>query len=252
MLLDLYDYSMNRIEQELQISTVQLDTIASPTAPPSLQALVDELHHEDNPAFIIDPLGYIHALNGAIWHLFGLNPEHQYLSRWQAWHLLGTKFSVDSLVRAAHYDSDEYFPPAVFMFYSDRNTYSYLFTRQMRLLVKKLCELSDANGYKFTQWWIQSLRFNLPFDLKALKRTIRFAPLSGGEAYYIQTRAVILSEVDVELATGKSVKFRLGSWLPFESDARKAFDEIRKGSWSNDIFFASNYDRERSFHVNDW
>jgi transcriptional regulator with XRE-family HTH domain len=246
VLRELYTCSKEVPKRELKLTAIDFDDILPGRRPRALNDLVSKLEQEDRPAMIMDSLWFVHAFNGALLHLFGLHQATEIFHHWTGWHVLGVKFYADSPVRLAHFNPDEYFPPTITQFYLDNRTYPYLFTAQMRCLIKRLDELSEKYKLKFTKWWLQAISFDLDYDLDKLTRTLIY------QKERIQTEAYQRMKVEVEVTPGQWVYYMLGIWDPIGSDARKVFEKISHLADSHEIIYAADYDKNHDFHVNNW
>ncbi|RME96980.1 MAG: hypothetical protein D6768_20750 [Chloroflexi bacterium] len=243
----LFDLRRKTRQLQCRLATLDFETIKSGYRPGELTILLKKLQQCTTPAVIIDPLWFIHAINGAALHLFGLSPESAPLNRWVAWHLLAARFRPDSPIRAAHRHADLYYPLTVRYFFEDEGTYPYLFTLQMRLLLSELNRLSQLYGHSFTKWWLQATKFNLPFGREPLIRTIQF----NHRQFQIVAGRPAIDQV-VTSAAGYRITFRLTGWSPVGEAGDRAFESLRKIPDCQTVYFAADYDRDRSFHVNCW
>ena len=98
LLLSVYASFRERDAKEIQLASLDFELITSGYCPDGLRKLVQTMMICGYPAFLIDPLWFIHAINGAGLQVFGLDPEAEYMNRWEFWHVLGTKFAKDSPV----------------------------------------------------------------------------------------------------------------------------------------------------------
>jgi hypothetical protein len=246
ILRELYTCSKELPKRELKLTAIDFEDILPGRRPKLLNDLVLKLEQEERPAMIMDSLWFVHALNGATLHLFGLDRETKIYDQWTTWHTLGVKFEASSPVRLAHFNPDEYFPPIVTLFFRDKRTYPYLFTAQMRCLIKRLDELSEQCKLKFTQWWLRAISFDLDYNLDNLTRTLWY------QKEKIQTEAMPRMTAEIEITPGQRVSYMLGIWDPIGSDSRKVFERINLLPDSHDIIYAADYDKNRDFHVNNW
>lgn len=252
ILKEFYDYSQDREkikEREYHLAAVNLVDIKQRRD--ELDKLLTELEQERRPAFIMDPLWFTHAINGALLYMFGIQPDSEYLYNWYAWHPLGTKFHTDSPVRNAHINRDEYLPPTLVQFFVAEHTRQFFFTWQMRSLLFRLHQLSEAHGTNFTDWWSRATKFDLPFDPPALRRTIRF---QGDKNKLIKTQALPKQYREVKLGQGIEIPFSLMVWDLEHGDegAREAFEEMRETEECRKIHYAADYDGNDDFHINNW
>jgi hypothetical protein len=210
------------------------------------------------PAFIADPLWFIHALNGPLLNLFGIQPQREgaYFRCWEAWHVMGCKFMAHSPIREAHCSYNDYFPPAVDQFY--RSISPYLFTNQARALISRLILLSNANGFRFGSWWHNSVAFRAAYAPEKLRRRVWYqdpARLFGerlvlrGVAERGEMRVVPLC------ADGSyAVPFWLGVWRGDDDDpiSQQIIDHLHTPLDKSAVFYAADYDMHRDFHANTW
>lgn len=246
ILREQYINSKDKSEREWELATISFEDITLSQRPPGLAELLDLLRQEERPALIMDSLWFVHAINGALPLLFGMNSKSNYLYNWEAWHVIATKFHTDSIVEKAHYNPDEFLPPSIVQFIMDKRTYPLLFTIQMRMLILKLHELSKKYDNKFTKYWLGIIGFNLEYELKYFTRTILY------DGQRIQTEVFQRSHVEVEVAPGCDVQYTLAVWDPIGSDAKQTFEKLSKLHESHEILYAADYDTKNDFHVNNW
>src|SRR5439155_17114184 len=108
------------------------------------------------------------------------------------------------------------------LFFTDEHTYPYLFTLQMRLLIKRLYEFSEQHGAEFTEWWLRAMSFNLPYKLQVLTRTILY------QREPIQIEATLRFRQAVEVEAEYRTYYTLLAWNPLGIDARTAFEEMQR------------------------
>ncbi len=246
LLHSIYSSFRERDAKEMQLAALDFKLITSRFCPDGLRKVVRTMRTCGYPAFLIDPLWFIHAINGAGLKVFGLDPEAEYMNRWEFWHVLGTKFAKDSPVRNAHASIDDYFPPSVDVFF--KSTTPYLFTIQMRSLLCRLHQISDENSYEFTRSWQSAYTFNLPYKSDPRSRKL----------LYQGNMVNVISEYDdphiVQFSGDNTVPFMLGFWKPVELDSptQRILEKIWKSPNGSKVFFAADYDRDKSFHANFW
>lgn len=233
-------------ERQCELAALNQDQVKSKQRPQKLDSLVAQLEQERRPALLMDQLWFIHALNGMLLHLFSSDLSADFLRNWDAWHVIGGLLSLDSPLRQAHVNTDEYFPPMITLFFSDERTYPYLFTLQMRLLIKRLHQLSTQNNAEFTEWWLRAISFNLPYKLQDLTHTI----LYQGEP--IQVEAGLRFRRAVEVEARYRACYTLLTWNPLGSCARKAFEQMQHLPQSRQVFYAADYDTAGNFYINEW
>jgi hypothetical protein len=247
-------------EQELRLAAVDYRDIKGPHVPPALQGLVETLQKESRPAFIADGLWFMHAMNGAAFNLFGIDPYSGYLGRWEAWHILAAKLLPDSPVFNAHVSTNQYYPPAVDLFFND--AHQYLFTVQMRALLTELHRLSEQNGAThFERWWEQTVAFQLPWASEDLRREIKYwgvIPIEERtEENYevIRAWAAIRYDVQIDSLCGQPVDYWLGIWETPPGSGDSAISVAELSGYVDDnseVFFAADFDVNHDFHVNSW
>lgn len=228
----------------VQLSAYDFSLLTSPQAPAELRTLTQRLRQTTRPAFICDGLWFIHAVNGAMWNLFSIAPDAPILRRWESWHMIATKFTDPSPIRAAHVSPDNYFPPTIYAFF--RSTLPYLFTPQMRALLAALHQLSAANQMHFSTWWYLASSFNLFFESSQSTRILR-----RGDRY-LHTTIRGLEPCLVPVTANTLVPYFLGVWEPLGMETERAFDNLSGPAAPGDLFFAAHYDVYQTYHVNSW
>jgi hypothetical protein len=246
MLMALYDHSRDVDKRQCELGRISFDAIKPEYRGKELDELVNELANEERPAFIMDDLWFIHALNGAVLELFGETPDSESLNAWEAWHVMAAKFHSESRVRKTHTNPDEYFPPTVEYFFQAPNTYRYLFTLQMRTLLLRLLDLSEQHHTGFKEMWYDATCFNIRYELRALTRHLWY---QGEE---IKTEAGPRLSQEVEITPGNPVRYTLAVWNPVGKAAKEAFAHIHNLSGSQELVYAADKDSSHNFHVNDW
>ena len=161
---------------EYELSTIGLDHLKESYRNGSLQRLVEQLQKEKKPAFIMDDLWFVHAYNGASLRLFGVDynkkEDREKLHWWQSWHVIATKFTNGSIIRNAHVEPNLYFRPAVEVFCNDLR--DYLFTVQVRMLLKRINELSEPHKFGFKHMWRRAVTFDSDdLDIDGFRRTLK-------------------------------------------------------------------------------
>jgi len=216
---------------------------------PEFTELIQKLEVLNRPAFILDPLWFIHALNDSALGLFGLDHQNKFLNKWEAWHVIATKFYPDSPIRNAHYNRGVFFPPVIDQLFWDEDASRYLFTIQMRLLLCKLHKLSKDNDFNFTDWWDGALSFTLDYPKEHLNRIIRY------NSHTITIEAETILRKEVRLFPGCVIPFKLIMWKPIEEDetVEKILNSLGGLPLSTNIFYADDYETvNHDFHVNTW
>lgn len=215
------------------------------------------LRRSTRPAFVADALWFIHAFNGALLNLFGLDPQRDlaYLRRWEAWHVMGSKFMDNSPIREAHCSYNDYFPPTVDQFY--RAICPYLFTYQSRALIRRLIEMSNANGLQFGTWWHNAVAFRMSFEPERLRRRIwyRNPDAPEGPRVVLRTAAerIELREVPLSADGSCTTTFWIGVWHGDEDPfTHEVLENLRGPVDNNLVLYAADYDELRDFHANTW
>jgi transcriptional regulator with XRE-family HTH domain len=226
---------------------------------PRYADIVGHLKQQSNPAFVADELWHIHAINGAAFRLFGVNPEAraglEYLHRWEAWHVMAAKFTEPSPVRSSMVEINRYFPPTVDAFFQD--VCCYLFTPQVRVLLSALHRMSKQNQLGFGRMWNSAA--TLTSFLKQEDALYRAIVYKGRKIEAIARQRwewIVYPSSN----TTRPVLYWMGVWEPNDAAAKEAFAEIREQPNSSTIYYAATYEREarqrndqvRRFHVNHW
>lgn len=218
---------------------------------PIFPDLIERMHSCSYPAFLIDQFWHIHAINGAGLYVFGLDPNADYMRRWEFWHVLGTKFAPQSPVRDAHVEIERYFRPSVEIFF--KSISPYLFTIQVRSLVDALHTLSQSSEYEFSKYWHSATTFSSRYPDDPRRRILRYT-----DATNIDTRLHVVSEYEMDIIamdnSGHEATFMLGFWHPNEpvSQTQRLLEHIWNKPGANEVFFATDYDLNKNFHVNTW
>lgn len=246
MLRELYVSFKERRAREELLSTVDFRSLRRRQSP-GLGRLIAQLETSEEPALIFDPLWCVHAFNGAVLRLFGINPDNPNLHSWEAWHSLGSKFPVSSPVRQAHLNADTYFPITVVEFFQNPYTRPFLFTTQMRYLVYRLHQLSEQNQAHFTPWWLNAITFSQEFTGESLARQI-MSPRRASAVLWTQAAY----RDSVPIAEGYDGAFILGCWEPLDDVAARTFADISRMPGSREVYYAADYDTSLDFHPNTW
>ena len=247
LLLQVFRHSNDRTKRQDEFARIGFSDFRSRKQPDRFRELRLELEQQDQPAFIMDALWFIHAVNGAALRLFEIDPyRSEYLHNWYAWHVLATKFHPQSPVRLGHINIDQYFPPAIDHFFWNEFTRPLLFTWQLRALLYRLHELSKDDEMKFTRLWTGATSFSLEYELRSLTRSIKYL---GGE---IQTTITEFATQDIKFEEGPTLPLTLVVWHPKYVDAEEAFAQIRQSPDYSTIFYAADFDENKDFHVNTW
>lgn len=257
-------YAMNNtpgkvLKRQHDLAAIELDLLQRARPDNHLRPLwqlEQKLRLCERPAFIADPLWFIHALNGPLLNLFALHPQRHadYFSRWEAWHVMGSKFTANSPIRDAHVSYNDYFPPTVDQFY--RAICPYLFTRQVRGLAQRLISMSNANGLRFGTWWHNSVAFRMSFEPEQLRRRLWFQdPVQpNGERIVLRTVAHMLDSCEVPLCADGSytAAFWLAVWSGDDPASEEIIDNLHAPLAKDAIFYATDYDVRHDFHANTW
>lgn len=235
---------------QAELAVIDFRDIRSGNRPPQLDDLLTELRNEQRPAFIRDNLWFIHAYNGAIMHMFGVDFQHKKnLQHWTAWHLLGTKFVADSPIRQAHCEPANYFRNVVDGFWHD--LHRYLFTWQVRILIYRLYTLAHRDGLDFEYIWSAAATSTLEYQLSHYTRTLR-RPGTYDQLFRVQSSEPMSINPEVVYKSKYWTGYTLVVWNPIDEAAKEFFSEIQRDAYSREILFAADYDCERTFHVNSW
>lgn len=254
-LVALYPFSRERKIhlQERELSLLDFEEIKSGLRPPILDKLLNQLRRRRWPAYIRDNLWFIHAYNGAIMYLFGLDPKnrHNFESR-TTWNVLTTKFFADSAVRRAHVRTEDYFRSVIQAFWSD--VQPYLFTLQARKLIASLHQLSEADGLEFDRLWCSAMTFTLEEDPDFFTRVL-YDPRydhDRSKVFHAESYDQPYTEVKYEIQETFTARYKLVVWNPVDDAAKELFENIANRPDASEIIFAADHDRNRDFHVNDW
>lgn len=217
----------------------------------SLQRVSRTLAEQNRPALILDDLWFIHAVNGALFELFGIDPNSKFLNNWEAWHSLAVKFHPESLVREGYKDPQEFLLPVVQVFFNQ--TYRYLFTPQMRYLLYRLHLLSQSSGL-FDFCWKNVTAFSFPYTPEVVFEPHRRhrAPKGNGPEILTEVRSHTVFPIRMDF--GRVVNYRLVTWnhLPGHRESETMFKKIQQSPYSHTLHYAADYDIESVFHVNSW
>ena len=227
-----------------QLSGYDFELIASPHSPFELKALVQRLRQIRWPAYISDGLGFIHAMNSAMLNLFGIEPSSLLLRQWESWHTLATNFTNPSPVRAAYISQSNCFPPMISTFF--RNAVPYLFTPQMRALLREVHHLSYLNGLYFSKWWYAASSFSLLFEPTENACILRHG------TRYLHTSVMALECHWIRVAATMSVPYYVGIWQPLGAETQVVFEHLNGLATPGNIFFAAEFDTGHLHHVNCW
>jgi hypothetical protein len=244
MLQFLYDErsSVDIQRRQCQLSAISFEDICAKRCPEPLAQMVAQMANTSHPAMILDDLWFIHAINQEQLRTHGVEEKH--LHRWEMWHSVAGKIPVDLPVRHAYVVTDEFLPQSIVTFFENEYTFPYLFTVQMRRLCCQLLELADKHHYDLTRWWRQITAFLLPFNLQTSARTLSI------DRGLTRIEPRVSSSCIVEFHPGFPVRYRLVTWYQLhangESVSTPHLHQPQK------VFFAADYDVEKSFHVNTW
>ena len=227
-----------------QLSAYDFELIASPYSPLELKALVQRLRQLRWPAYICDGLGFIHAMNSAMLNLFNIAPGSPALRHWESWHTLAMNLTNPSPVRATFISVDSYLPALIRTFF--RTTLLYIFTPQMRRLLRELHELSYLNHLYFSKWWYAASSFNLYFEQNEGATIFRYGDR------YLYSSVVGLECHWVNMAGSLSLPYYLGMWEPLGAESQVVFEHLRGLAAPGEVYFAAQFDTTHSNHVNCW
>lgn len=251
ILRHLYTDSKEIKKRQEELAAIDLEFIKSVSRPETLKNLVNDLGNVDYPAFIMDALWHIHAVNGPLLRLFSIDPDSESLKHWWFWHVLASKFHPKSPVRQAHHQPGEYFEHAIDQFFQNPYTNRFLFTVQTRHLLHKINAFSEPNDFDFAQHWHGAFTFNLRYKTNPFRRLLWYKDNQGNEKI-IKAVSVPQEHHEVELAPGYDAFYILAAWYPQDVEARMAFDEVsRTTSRGVKTLFATDFS-DGTFHVNSW
>lgn len=245
-------------EQELELAALDYGNMRGAHVPPALQRMVDRLAEESRPACIMDNLWFVHAMNGPMLNLFGIDPA-RHLGRWEAWHSLAAKFLVHSPLFKAHISINLNYPPAVDFFFKEISR--HLFAVQTRALLAELHRLSAENGITlFDRWWEQTVTFQLPWAFEDMRREIRYWGGLPHEERTAENYTIIRAWADarhdftVESLCGRPMHYWLSLWdtPPNGETPGISITELDGYADNRQIYFAADYDVDHNFHVNTW
>lgn len=224
-----------------------LDMHTVPDAPSSsaLAGLVRQLESRANPAMIIDPLMFIHAMNDLPLQLFMIDPD-SWLGTWDLWHLIAGKIRSDAPPRKSHVDEDHLLATTAFFFQTKRVN-RFLFTPQMQVLLDRVDVIAEQHDHPFHRTWATVTSFLAPFELKDMPRTV-----NRSDGRTVRTRAVTFDSVAVEDGLGGTMEFALVGWEAGDEAAQSIFTEWAERRARRPVLYARDFDRSQSFHVNRW
>lgn len=231
-------------EQQARLEALRFDLLPSPRRQPDLAAALHALEAEPLPAMLTDELWFIHAVNGAFFRLYGVDPRAPFLLTWPAWHVVAARFMAGSPPRRVYDDLDQHLGRDIVAFLE--SSYPLLFTLQMRRLISRLIALSQQNGHEFQHWWMAATAFNLPFDLKSLKRTQLY---QGRQPIRVEP---VRRPYPARLPGGEAVRFDLTVIAPCDAEAERVMASLRRSGRAAELYFTADYDRDGTFHANGW
>lgn len=234
---------------ECELTVLSFDDIVSERRRPAgLTSLLNQLHNETRPAYIMDSLWFIHAVNGALLELFDVTPDSDLLKRWEGWHVVAPKFYNNSPIRPIYANTNEFLPPTLVYFFQYESTYRFLFTLQMRKLIERMLKESADHHLEFHQWWKQVTSFTLPYNSEPMNRTFVYRQKR------IQVEPKIVKTQDVRLGSGHPARYILSAWEPWDAEAKDIFRQFQTLKDKREIYYAADYEQKYSqkFHVNDW
>jgi len=254
-LRQLYEYSRPQkvLELEEEVAAIALQDIKTAHSHwnKSLRDLNDLLKAQNRPALLMDDLWFDHAINGALLQLFDLNAKADYMYQWQTWHSMAIKLNTQMPVWGQHDDFDYVLPPNVQLFFD--HAQRYLFTTQMRYLVYQLLTISTQHRLKFNCCWEQTITYSFPYEpdtLLTIPRQYTGENSTPGIHVEVQVQGIY----PITLAEGYTVNYRLMTWNPIAGHeyTERKFEEIRQSNSCHCIYYAVDYDRQHTFHVNTW
>jgi hypothetical protein len=257
ILLELYEAGRvkERTKRQEELSWIRFSDSFDKS---KLLKLTEELAQIDEPAFVVDPTLCVHAMNGASLRLFNIDPERDkpHLKRREFWNYFTCKLYKGSPFFAAHVDPTPYYRRAITNLFRDPLVRPYWFTWQMRTLVHYLHELTKEEGFRFASAWYEATSFSYNDGGETVNRAIAYV-FSDGRTQKIRAEAVqtLMEEIEInpEGAPGLFIPFRLGTWKAESTEAREAFEDIRKNPICRNIYYAASYDTNPpSFHINTW
>ncbi len=228
---------------ENNLSAISFADIRSKRRSILLTEIVTALEKAQGPALIMDDLWFVHAVNGALLNLYTIDSGSEFLYRWEAWHDMAIKFSADSPVRGAHLYTNAFLAFSLTHFL-ENGIYPYLFTSQIRYLIRRLITLSEQQNFAFHEWWKLATSFSLPFEDEPLARLMWYQGQTIQVAVAPQMHRVI--DVSQEYPVG----YTLVAWQPLGSEAQQAFTAIQHQKDSHLLFYAADYDMNKDFHIN--
>lgn len=255
-LVNIVNHSRGQLREglEAELSVIDLSHLQDRGRSSELESLVTQLELETSPAFIMDELWFVHAYNGACFELFGVDyrgRDEDKLRHWQTWHVIGTKFAANSIVREAHITPHRYFKPAVDQFFQD--VHLYLFTVQVKALTGRIWEVAGSQFSDFEAMWRNAIGFRgEEYPVEHLTRTLR-NPENHNRKLEVRFVPVFTRSVTIVPDTRGSTTYKLVKW-----DARDGSGETSRflrelGQRNRDILFAADYEDENNrFHVNSW
>lgn len=245
LLLRLTDADIARHVAEEEFGWIDDRTFLDSSRASGLSRLIDNLETQLIPAVIVDPLLFIHAMNGLVPKLLDFNPQ-QWLYQWDMWHLIGRKMRIGAPPRDRYIDHDHFNHTIAFFFQRPQGVH-YLFTRQMGALLDRLDSYAEANDHPFVQKWDMVTKFQLPMKLASIPREIK--RLDGRQ---LRLEAKILAQVPVRFARDVDVTFTVIGWDVVDDAGRQLLAEWRGGSTRQDILYVGEFGAGRAFHVNQW
>ena len=251
-LKNMHSYSENRDVLGNLYAELDFQTIRDAPESLGLEGWIDQLEKTRYPAFIMDSLWFVHATNGALWHLFESAfrdkelKENDFIYNWEAWQVLATKYHADSRVRLAHANRDVYFPPAIVQFFVDEFSSPFFFTYQYRALIDEVVEVSNRHGFQFATWWHNAISFNLPYEGNAFDRILLYKNKK------IHVHSEIKDRHKNRIRKGFDVTYHYVIWSPDSADSKAVFGHIATQEGSHDVCYAADFAKNGSFHVNTW
>lgn len=243
-LLDLYRHYYNRSDAYDRCASISFAILAEAKTNEQA-ALVREFAREQRPAFIIDDLGFIHVVNGALLNLFAMTPHDSILSRWEVWHYVGANLLPSAPAHQRYLSPPATAAPGLLArFFEDEHLRPYLFTPQLQCLQRRLQQiLIDHDQSEHLMHWHDaiSMRVHPTAQLPASLIVFEYDEVGVFQPQIDQTHAV-------RGPNGHQVRFRFATLDPIGRAARQIVQAIR----DTRLYFAAQYDTAETMHANTW
>jgi hypothetical protein len=158
--------------------------------------------------------------------------------------MLATNLTNPSPVRAVCLNPNTYMLTMISAFF--RNTLLYLFTPQMRALLRALHHLSYLNGLYFSKWWYSASSFSLALGPAENTHILRHG--TG----YLHTSLIAFECHWVHIAATMSLPYYLTIWQPLGTETQAYFEHLNGQTPLGHVFFAAKFDSEHRHHINNW